>query len=450
MQASTSGKMCGGAVWSAILKRAAKALALSALCLGLAAACATRGSVGGSNAQSPSAPTVGATSPALEALGPPEPGLGAPIRPDGLVTFALLAPKSHPEQTVRTIAASMENAARLAIEGLGDPRLQLRIYDTAGDAEAAAAAARQAAADGASMLIGPLFSSSVAAVEPVADELGLTAIAFSSDASVASDNMFLISYLARNDIDRIVSYAASQGVQTMGLLAPNTPLGDVAVAATQEVALRAGVIVGPIVRYERNFESIEQATKLYAEAHLGRPVGPDAPEPSESELAGDPPGPDAVLIADQGDGLRTVGAFLAYFDVSSRDVRYVGLSGWNDPGIRSETALRRSWFPAADPLVTDAFAARYEARFGAPPHELAALAHDAVAAAAVLALDARVVSDPHPFTPEKIANPTGFRGVTGVFRFRPDGLNERGLAVFEIDADGFLEIDPAPTAFAAL
>ncbi len=41
----------------------------------------------------------------------------------------------------------------------------------------------------------------------------------------------------------------------------------------------------------------------------------------------------------------------------------------------------------------------------------------------------------------------GFRGVDGLFRFLPDGTNERGLAVLEVTSDGVVTVDPAPRNF---
>ena len=42
----------------------------------------------------------------------------------------------------------------------------------------------------------------------------------------------------------------------------------------------------------------------------------------------------------------------------------------------------------------------------------------------------------------------GFQGVGGIFRLRPDGTNQRGLAVATIQNKQVVVIDPAPTSFA--
>ena len=47
-----------------------------------------------------------------------------------------------------------------------------------------------------------------------------------------------------------------------------------------------------------------------------------------------------------------------------------------------------------------------------------------------------------------LANASGFNGADGVFRFRVNGLNERGLAVMQIGAGGAEVISPAPKSVA--
>ena len=41
----------------------------------------------------------------------------------------------------------------------------------------------------------------------------------------------------------------------------------------------------------------------------------------------------------------------------------------------------------------------------------------------------------------------GFTGVDGLFRFHPDGISERGLAVLEIHRGELKVVSPAPEAF---
>ena len=51
------------------------------------------------------------------------------------------------------------------------------------------------------------------------------------------------------------------------------------------------------------------------------------------------------------------------------------------------------------------------------------------------------------FTAEALRQPTGYAGVDGIFRLRPDGLVDRGLAVLEVLPRGVKVIDPPPESF---
>jgi hypothetical protein len=51
------------------------------------------------------------------------------------------------------------------------------------------------------------------------------------------------------------------------------------------------------------------------------------------------------------------------------------------------------------------------------------------------------------FAREALLNPNGFAGVDGIFRFRADGLNERGLAVMTIQNGTAQIVQDAPKSF---
>ena len=75
-----------------------------------------------------------------------------------------------------------------------------------------------------------------------------------------------------------------------------------------------------------------------------------------------------------------------------------------------------------------AFSGRYRTKYGAEPVRTATLAYDAVALVAALAR----TQGAQRFSPEVLTNPSGFAGIDGLFRFRADGTNERGLAVMRV------------------
>ena len=79
-----------------------------------------------------------------------------------------------------------------------------------------------------------------------------------------------------------------------------------------------------------------------------------------------------------------------------------------------------------------AFAGRYRTKYGGEPVRTATLAYDAVALVAALSR----TQGAQRFAPETLTNPSGFAGIDGLFRFRSDGTNERGLAVMKVAQGG--------------
>ena len=52
------------------------------------------------------------------------------------------------------------------------------------------------------------------------------------------------------------------------------------------------------------------------------------------------------------------------------------------------------------------------------------------------------------FTSDVLTNQSGFAGIDGLFRFRADGTNERGLAILRVTANGAQTVAPPPKSFA--
>jgi branched-chain amino acid transport system substrate-binding protein len=113
--------------------------------------------------------------------------------------------------------------------------------------------------------------------------------------------------------------------------------------------------------------------------------------------------------------------------------------------VLGAAALEGGLYAAPDPAGRSAFEARYAALYGAPPPRLATLAYDAVALAAALARTAEPKAD--PFAAARLTDPSGFAGLDGLFRFGPDGVAERGLAILEIRSGRAFVAEPGPAAF---
>lgn len=340
----------------------------------------------------------------------------------GSVKVALVLPLSAAGPGA-VAAASLRNAAELAISEFQNPDLEILVKDDRGTPDGAREATQQAIAEGAELIIGPLFAGSVQAAGQVARQAGKPVIAFSTDANVASRGVYLLSFLAQAEVDRIIDHASAQGRRSFAALIPENTYGSVVEAQFREATARRGARVVAVERYASG--QAEAAAQRVAPLISG--AGAQA---------------DAIFLADNAEGLPAVGDALAKAGMNPQRVKPVGTGVWNDPRVFGVASLQGGWFAAPDQNGFNAFAGRYRAKFGSDPARLATLSYDAVSLAAALVR----TQGSQRFSEEVLTSRSGFNGADGVFRFKPDGTNDRALAVLEVRNGGAAPISPAPKA----
>lgn len=436
---------------SAMVKWAASAL----IAASLLAACASGPASDGPVVARPDRPEAGAGAPLTEDERTrfDRRGFVEPLHMQGEepVRVALLLPFSAPSEAVQKVASAMFDSAQLAAFETGNQRFLLIPKDTKGNPADAAAAARSALADGAEIILGPLFAEEVVSVADVARPAGVPVIAFSSDVASAGDGVYLLSFPPELEIARVTDYAILNGYSRFGLIAPANDYGArVSNSFAEEIFVRGGVLVHE-ERYEQDPDAMLAPAKRLAQyaqevvpVELRHGYDPTAPQdPSTEEGYGR--GYQAVLIPEQGTLLRALAPLFPYFNVNINEIKLLGVSAWNNPRLTREPALKGGWFAGPDPEITKAFESRFAAAFGSPPPRLASLSYDATLLAARLSQAPRKRGR---FDEAAITDPNGYFGADGLFRLREDGSVERGLAILEIQPEGIRVIDPAPRSFA--
>jgi ABC-type branched-subunit amino acid transport system substrate-binding protein len=387
--------------------RIVRTLASAALVAALAACGAT---LGGNDAPAPQSAAI-APAPVGETIGA------------GAVRVALILPRSAAGNGAAT-ATAFRNAAELAVRDFPNAGIQIAVYDDSGSPAGAQAAIGSALTEGAQIVLGPVFSPSVAAAAPQARTAGVPVVAFSSDANVAGPGVYLLSFLPSDDVDRIVSYSASQGRKSFGALLPADAYGGVVEAAFRRGVAAAGGRIVAIEKYA--------ATEADMQAKA-------------ASIARIAPQIDALLLPDGGAVVPAIAKALEAGGITRDRVKFLGSGQWDDPRILNDPALVGSWFPAPPKQGFEEFSRKYQAAYGSVPPRNATLAYDATVLAAGLVLR----YGPEAFRNDVIASPNGFNGMDGVFRFTPQGLTERRLAVYEVTGTGARIVAPAARSFAA-
>ncbi|MFL5022384.1 MAG: penicillin-binding protein activator [Microvirga sp.] len=418
----TAGGLAGRAAWVFVI---AGALVLSG-CVGSGSLAPPRKASRPQPAPVEPAYAAGVTPPGAPMQDAPlGPAMAGTTIGNGPVRVALILPMTGAGQGA-VVAQSMRNAAELALGEFQNSDLTLFVKDDNGTPEGAQAAAQQALAEGAELIIGPLFAGSVQAAGQVARQRGKPVIGFSTDASVASQGVYLLSFLVQEEVDRIVSFAATQGRRSVAALIPETQYGRVAGARLQQAAAQQGIRIAALEYYPpgQPREAVQRVAPV---------IGGSAPQA------------DALFLPDNGDGLPAMAQALQMAGFDPLRVKPLGTGLWDEPRVVALPILQGGWFAAPDKRGFTAFAERYRARFNVDPIRLATLSYDAVTLAAALAR----MQGAQAFTDAMLTNPAGFAGADGVFRFNPDGTNDRALTVQEIRGGAAVAISGAPRTLVA-
>ncbi|MBX2806458.1 MAG: penicillin-binding protein activator [Hyphomicrobiales bacterium] len=350
---------------------------------------------------------------------PAEQGIDRPA-----IKVAMLLPLSGNAQNV---AKALKQAGELALFDFDNPNVELISKDTRGTPAGAKSAAEEAVSQGVELVIGPLFANEVKAAAPVTQAANIPMIAFSSDQKVAGDGVYLLSFLAGSDVQRIISYAVSRGKSRFAALIPQTDYGRLVQDRFIEAARDMNVSVLAVKEYPQDANGMIEPVKEIAAL---------VPKDEEPQI-------DALFMPAAANTLPALAPLLPYNEIDTKTIQLLGTSGWDYQGVGKEEAVVGAWFPAPDPKGWTDFTKRYVETYSEVPTRLATLGYDAVSLAIALSNN----RSGSRYTAKQLTRANGFSGVDGLFRLRADGTSQRGFAILEVQKYGNQVIKAAPNGF---
>ena len=396
------------------LRHAALQAAVLALPLGLTA-CQTGNSsevVFGTSSESSAAPSEKAqaksgTAKSGETLG------------KGPVRVSMLLPLSA-SGTAGDRGRKMRDAAALAMTDMGDNLLTLTVEDTGGDEGRARTLTTGALASGAKLVIGP---SEPGAVRQLS--------------SISGTNRPLVLALADN-------YAGAPGVYSVRLNeADSAAAGAAAIAAKgarKFVLFTAEGDAGKTIE-----KRVANSLSIYgASLAVAMPFGPSSggSEKAVADMMALVSDPQSIVIASGSANPAPLVSALKAKGVLGKNVSLVGSNRWLEHGI-GDPALQGAYIATLDSAEIGPIADRFRKTYNYEPDVNVAYGYDTVALAAGIAS----ALGPEGFTKKVMENPTGFRGSTGVFRFRDDGAGERAMPFFRIDKGQLKQVEKSTSGF---
>lgn len=351
---------------------------------------------------------------------------GQRIDPGAAVPVALLVPHGAANPNEQRLARDLESAARMAVADLSGVNIDLRVYGTAGNAAKAQQAALNAVNDGAKIIVGPLHAESANAVAVAMAPKNVNVLAFSNNSTIAGGNLLILGQTFQDTANRLTRFAVGQGKRRIMTVHSRNLAGQLGSQAIAQAIAANGAINAGAVSYEFSQGGVVGAV-------------PAIKETAQTNSA------DAIfLTANSAGALPLFSQMLPEAGLSPAEMQFIGLARWDEPAqTRSLPGVQGGWFAMPDPQRANQFASRFNAANGSAPHDLAGLSYDAIAAIGALTKSGR----PDALSRSNLTQSAGFQGVNGIFRFRPDGTTQRGLAVATVRNKQIVILSPAPGSF---
>lgn len=321
----------------------------------------------------------------------------------GSTKIAMLLPLSAPGSAGEN-GRKMYDAARLAMADLGDKLVTLTIEDTRGDSGYAKDLAVKAiTSGGVKIVIGP---AELAAAQHLAKLSGTQRppVLALADNFAGGPGVYAVRLSEADSAAAGAAAIAGKGAKKFVLLVP------------------AGANAGAVEARVANALSIYGATLAvtlpYSASDAAKVV---------SDMGSLVEAPDAVVVA-SGDGSPVaVLAALKAKGIPGKAVSLIGTERWLERPI--DPLYEGAYIATLDQSETGPIADRFKATYNYQPDVNVAYAYDMVALSAGIASSV----GPNGFSKQVLENASGFRGSTGLFRFRADGSSQRSMPFFKVE-----------------
>lgn len=352
---------------------------------------------------------------------------------------------------------SLFNAATLSLfDNDQNHNIELVLIDSHDTPEAAAKSFKEIVDRKIKVVIGPVFSSAIEAIDRDAKRNNIAVISLSNNQELMGKinddgGVFVAGMLPEAQIDKIIGYAMERGKYTFAIIAPNNQYGKTVTALYKRIVRdRDGNFITSEF-YDSNGKDVDRAVErvinsFTVPAHLteGRnKLKKDAVINDSDRIY-----PQIIMIPESGKILSKIVASIKKQNKDERDFQLVGSSQWDDISTLNDFNLLGAWFPAPENEKFRNFEKAYYRSYEKFPPRISSIVYDSVAAVAELANSKKgQILTVQDFT--SFSNPpkNGFEGIDGTYRFLPNGLVQRNLAVLQVGSGRFETIDKPAEKF---
>lgn len=347
----------------------------------------------------------------------------------------------------KELGQSLLNAATMSLfENDTNDDIELIVFDAKDNQFGAEAAIKDASTRGIKIIIGPVFSNSIETIAEKIDSDKMVALSFSNNMDLAGKKgIFLMGFMPEQQIEKIVSYSISRGRNNFSIIAPNNQYGIKITNIFKEIVHeKDGNFV--ISEFYLNNKELDKTASRVVNAFIVPERLSNKKKTDIGLKEGDKVYSDTILIPESGATLFKLVESIKKHNINERDFQIIGTNQWDEIATLNDPNLIGAWFPSPDFHEYRNFEKRYYKTYGKFPVRISSIAYDAIKAI----IDLSNQTGSKKLTADDFINyssaKNGFEGIDGLFRFLPNGIVQRNLAILEVDNSEFRIVE-SPSIF---
>ena len=340
------------------------------------------------------------------------------------------------------IGESIIKSARLAINKIGNPSIEIIPRDTKSNSETTLEAAKELASSGVKIIIGPVFNESLIYLDKLNE---VTFLALTNKNNNFSKNIINAGINATSQLNAINKFIKLNKIEKTIFLTPDMSFKNEIKEAisNSKIKILENYIydtdptklteqIEKITRYEVRKQNLEDEI-----VRLEKSDQSNKERLIEILKKKDTLGSvsfDSLVISDFDESLKSVTTSLLYTDVSPEEKYFITLNQWFDKSLLVEASVQPLYFPSINKKNYEDFSAEYFEKFNQYPNQLSFLSFDLVGLVYYLMIQNNSIIDEKIFTKKTL-----FKGKGGIFEIKNNKINHI-LNFYKVENDEFKKI----------
>ena len=293
--------------------------------------------------------------------------------------------------------------------------------DNKGTPQGTIKATQQALTHQAHVIIGPVFSKNVRAMQPYIAGKDVTILTFSNDKSLSNAQIYPFGYDITEQVEVILSFLKIRKIENIGIFVPDTAYGNYVrdIVDVQAQKHSMPFVAQKFYNYNSgNFSNDIMELSRYREREQQSLKGQRAV----------PPHYNALFLAEiDENNIKAIASQLDFFDTAYPNVLLIGFEHWRYlDKLVQEDSLEGAIFTSFDKKRWSDFVREYANAFKKNPHPKASISYDMTAFALYL------LNQPQTIQQTLSLFQQTFKGIDGEITIKSQGIVERNYHIYQI------------------